>query len=56
MNGFSANLPSNFEGVRMFYDALWHAFPDSQLVIDDLIVEGEKAACRYAFIGTQKEN
>ena len=38
----------------MFYDALWRAFPDSHLVIDDLIVEGDKAVSRYIFTGTQK--
>ena len=56
IHGFPPNLPSNFEGMRMFYDAVWRAFPDSQLVIDDdVIVEGDKAAFRYIFTGTQKE-
>ena len=55
VHGFPANLPSNFDGMRMFYNVLWHAFPDSYLVIDDIIVEGDKAACRYTFTGTQKE-
>jgi predicted ester cyclase len=54
VHGFPPNLPSNFEGMRMFYDALWRAFPDSHLVIDDLIVEGDKAVSRYIFTGTQK--
>ena len=54
IHGFPPNLPSNFEGMKMFYDVLWRAFPDSQLVIDDIIVEGDKAACRYTFTGTQK--
>jgi predicted ester cyclase len=38
----------------MFYDALWRTFPDSHLVINDLIVEGNKAVSRYTFTGTQK--
>jgi predicted ester cyclase len=54
VHGFPPNLPSNFEGMRMFYDSLWRAFPDSHVVIDDLIVEGDKAAWRYTFTGTQK--
>jgi predicted ester cyclase len=54
VHGFPPNLPSNFEGMRMFYDALWRAFPDSHLVIDDLIVEGDKAVSRYISTGTQK--
>jgi predicted ester cyclase len=54
VHGFPPNLPSNLEGMRMFYDALWRAFPDSHLVIDDLIVEGDKAVSRYIFTGTQK--
>jgi hypothetical protein len=41
-HGFPPNLPSNFEGMRMFYHVLWRAFPDSHLVIIDLIVEGDK--------------
>jgi predicted ester cyclase len=53
VHGFPPNLPSKFEGMRMFYDALWRAFPDSYLVIDDLIVEGDKAVSRYTFTGTQ---
>ena len=54
VHGFPPNLPSNFEGMKMFYDVLWRAFPDSHLVINDLIVEGDKAALRYTFTGTQK--
>ena len=54
IHGFPTNLPSNFEGMRTFYNALWVSFPDSHLVIDDVIIEGDKAACRYSFTGTQK--
>jgi len=54
VHGFPPNLPSNFEGMGMFYDALWRAFPDSHLVINDLIVKGNKALSRYTFTGTQK--
>jgi predicted ester cyclase len=53
-HGFPPNLPSNFEGMRMFYHVLWRAFPDSHLVINDLIVEGDKAVSRYTFMGTQE--
>ncbi|MDQ4016380.1 MAG: ester cyclase [Thermoproteota archaeon] len=52
VHGFPPNLPSNFEGMRMFYHVLWRAFPDSHLVINDLIVEGDKAVSRYTFMGT----
>lgn len=30
-HGFPPNLPANFEGLKMFYNALWAAFPDSHL-------------------------
>jgi len=33
-----------------FYDA----FPDNHLAIDDMVVEGDKVACRWTFTGTHK--
>jgi hypothetical protein len=26
-HGFPSNLPGNFEGLKMYYNALWAAFP-----------------------------
>jgi predicted ester cyclase len=53
-HGFPPNLPGNFEGLKMFYNALWAAFPDSHLEFDDIVVQGDKLAARFTFSGTQK--
>jgi predicted ester cyclase len=53
-HGFPPNLPGNFEGLKMFYNALWAAFPDSHLEFDDIVVQGDKVAARFTFSGTQK--
>jgi predicted ester cyclase len=52
--GFPPNLPSSFEGLKMFYNALWSAFPDSHLEFDDIVIQGDRAAVRFTFSGTQK--
>jgi predicted ester cyclase len=52
--GFPPNLPGNFEGLKMFYNALWAAFPDSHLKFDDMVIQGDKLAARFTFSGTQK--
>lgn len=53
-HGFPPNLPGNFEGVKMFYNAVWAAFPDSHLEFDDIVVQGDKVAARFTLSGTQK--
>jgi predicted ester cyclase len=53
-HGFPPNLPGNFEGIKMFYNALWGAFPDSHLEFEDMVIQGDKVALRFTFSGTQK--
>jgi predicted ester cyclase len=53
-HGFPPNLPGNFERLKMFYNALWEAFTDSHLELDDIVVQGDKLAARSTFSGTQK--
>ena len=53
-HGFPPNLPGNFEGLKIFYNALWAAFPDSHLEFDGIVVQGDKVAARFTFSGTQK--
>jgi hypothetical protein len=43
LHGFPSNLPANFEGLRMFYNSMWTAFPDSNLEFDDIVVQGAKS-------------
>lgn len=46
--------PMDLEGTGQFYRGLWAAFPDGQLTIDDVVTEGEKLACRFAFPATHR--
>jgi steroid delta-isomerase-like uncharacterized protein len=39
-------------GMRGFYSALWAAFPDLTIRIDDLVAEGEKVVWRITASGT----
>lgn len=54
MHGFPPNVPANFEGLKSFYNSLWTAFPDSRVKFNDLVIQGDKAAVRFTFSGTQK--
>ncbi|RPJ26762.1 MAG: hypothetical protein EHM25_11680, partial [Nitrosopumilales archaeon] len=48
------NLPVNKEGFKQFIYLLWKAFPDIIIIFDDIIIEGNKVACRYNLTGTHK--
>ena len=54
IHGFPPNLPTNKEGFKQFIYLLWKAFPDIRIMFDDIIIEGNKAACRYNLTGTHK--
>lgn len=45
--------PESFDQTanRAFYEAIWAAFPDAQLTLDDTIAEGEKLAARFHLAG-----
>jgi len=51
---FPPNLPTNKEGFKQFINLLWKAFPDIKIIFDDIIIEGNKVACRYYLTGTHK--
>lgn len=40
------------DGVRHMYASVWRAYPGSQLTLEDVIVEGERLACRYTWNAT----
>jgi hypothetical protein len=44
--GFPPNLPANKEGFKQFIYLLWKAFPDIRIIFEDIIIEGNKVACR----------
>jgi predicted ester cyclase len=56
IHGFPPNLPVNKEGFKQFIYLLWKAFPDIIITFDDIIIEGNKVACRYNLTGTHKVN
>jgi predicted ester cyclase len=54
IHGFPPNLPANKEGFKQFIYLLWKAFPDIRIIFEDIIIEGNKVACRYNLTGTHK--
>jgi predicted ester cyclase len=54
IHGFPPNLPTNKEGFKQFIYLLWNAFPDIRIIFEDIIIEGNKVACRYHLTGTDK--
>ncbi|MBM3925067.1 MAG: ester cyclase [SAR202 cluster bacterium] len=53
-HGLPPNIPGNKEGLKMFYNSLWSAFPDFKVNADDLISEGDKVTARFTANGTHK--
>lgn len=47
LHGFPPGLPPGAIGAKLFYEGIWAAFPGSQIVVEDVIVEGDKLACRF---------
>ena len=41
--------------VKQFYYAFWRLFPDAQVLIQDLIGEGDTLVARYTITGTMHE-
>jgi predicted ester cyclase len=52
LHGYPPEMPPNVEGMRQFYRGVWAAFPDCEVVAEDLIAEGDKVAGRYVLQGT----
>ncbi len=53
LHGYQGVEPG-LESIKQYYNALWVAFPDCQLTLEDVIAEGEKAACRFVMHGTHQ--
>ena len=43
--------PLDADGHKNFMSALLAAFPDSQIIVDDVIAEGDKVAVRHRLLG-----
>lgn len=54
IHGFPPNFPTNKEGFKQFIYLLWKSFPDITITFEDIIIEGNKVACRYNLAGTHK--
>ena len=53
IHGFGPE-PIGLDGGKHGMEELLAAFPDSHFTVDDVVVEGEKAAIRHTFAGTHK--
>ena len=53
LHGYPGAL-QGLDGLRAFHQALWEAFPDARLTVEDLVVEGDRAALRYRLQGTHR--
>jgi predicted ester cyclase len=53
LHGYPGDL-QGLDGLRRFHEALWGAFPDARLTVEDLVVEGDRAALRYRLQGTHR--
>jgi predicted ester cyclase len=42
-------VPPGIDGVRSMYEGVWRAYPGSQLALDEVIVQGDRLACRYTW-------
>lgn len=47
-------LPSNREGVKIFFGAFKAAFPDLQATVHDQVAEGDKVVTRKTLAGTHQ--
>jgi len=49
-------IEPGIEAIKQFYTAFWTAFPDVEIILGDIITEGDKMAARYVVKGTHKGN
>jgi predicted ester cyclase len=52
--GLGSPDPVEFEGVTLFYETLWSAFPDVEATIEDMIAEGDTVCFRVTVRGTHR--
>lgn len=54
LHGYQGIEPG-LESVKQFYYGFWKVFPDAQVVVQDLIGDGDTLVARYMITGTMKE-
>ena len=52
LHGFAPDLPPGREGARLFYEGIWAAFPRPRLIIQDIVMDADKLACRFQMEAT----
>ena len=54
LHGGDGSEIRGLDGYMKDHDDVFSAFPDARLTIDDLVIEGNKAAIRYTLTATHK--
>ncbi len=54
LHGYQGIEPG-LESVKQFYYAFWKIFPDAQVIVQDLIGEGDTLVARYTITGTMEQ-
>lgn len=50
-----AGVEPGLASIKLFYqNAIWAAFPDARVHVEDMIEEGDKLACRFIMTGTHQ--
>jgi steroid delta-isomerase-like uncharacterized protein len=49
-----AGLPPGIEGFKQFFAAMKQAFPDTMVIPEDMVAEGDKVAVRFTVRGTHR--
>lgn len=47
-------LPGGPEGIRLWFNGSFNAFPDAHITAKDVIAEGDKVVTRFEFTGTHQ--
>jgi len=50
LHGYQGVGPG-LDGIRQFYGGFWSAFPSSRIDLDQVVAEGDKAACSFTLAG-----
>ena len=53
-HGLPPDIEPNKAGLKTFYVGLWQAFPDLNVIYDDVLINNNKAAIRFTMNGTHK--
>jgi predicted ester cyclase len=53
LHGYPQGM-EGMDGLRRFHAALWDAFPDARIALEDTLIDGDRAALRYRLTGTHR--